>query len=189
MSIDQLVQFYVPADPELAKGNKNYTLDFLKKFYRNAYSRMRPHMKDGGYIVFCDAFELDIWDDFLLHEGMIGVCLDTHHYLMTPDLTLFKEKNLTVYQEYLGALGERLRAAGRRIPLIVGEWNAQNQADGLAEMNEEEKDALYSGVSEAFRAGMTECLGWFYWTWKVMLEGPDADCDDAGRYVTRGWLK
>ena len=189
MSIDQLVQFYVPADPELAKGNKNYTLDFLKKFYRNAYSRMRPHMKDGGYIVFCDAFELDIWDDFLLHEGMIGVCLDTHHYLMTPDLTLFKEKNLTVYQEYLGALGERLRAAGRRIPLIVGEWNAQNQADGLAEMNEEEKDALYSGVSEAFRAGMTECLGWFYWTWKVMLEGPDADCDDAGRCVTRGWLK
>ena len=56
-------------------------------------------------------------------------------------------------------------------------------------MNEEEKDALYSGVSEAFRAGMTECLGWFYWTWKVMLEGPDADCDDAGRCVTRGWLK
>ena len=189
MNIDQLVQFYVPEDPELAKGNAGYTLDFLKEFDRRAYARMRPRMAEDKLIVFSDAFELDLWDDFLLKEGMQGVCLDTHHYLMTPDMTVFKERNLPVYLDYLGTLGERLRAAGRRIPMIIGEWNAQNQADGLKDMSEEEKDRLYTGISDAFQAGMTEGLAWFYWTWKIMAEGPDADCDDASRCRTRGWLK
>lgn len=189
MNIHELSKHYIPVDAELAKENTNYTLDFLKAFYRNAYARMRPHMEDDRYIVFSDAFELDVWDDFLLHEGMTGVCLDTHHYLMTPDMLLFKEKNLTVYQDYLHGLGERLRAAGQRFPLIVGEWNMQNRADGLSEMSGTQKDELYRGIADAFQDGMTACLGWFYWTWKVALEGLDADCDDACRCVTRGWLK
>jgi len=34
-------------------------------------------------------------------------------------------------ETYLGVeLGEKVNALSRRIPLIVGEWNAQNAADG-----------------------------------------------------------
>ena len=120
---------------------------------------------------------------------MEGVCLDTHHYLMTPDRMLFTQRNLDVYRDYLLSLGKRLRAAGRRIPLIVGEWNVQNTADGLREMTPSEKDELYCTLAELFQDGFSECLGWFYWSWKITAGGIDADCDDAARCVTKGWLK
>jgi aryl-phospho-beta-D-glucosidase BglC (GH1 family) len=189
LNIHEFIKFYTPADPELAQGNENYTLDFLKQFYRDAYARMRQHMNADKYVVFHDAFELDIWDDFLLREGMEGVCLDTHQYLMTPDRMLFKEKNLAVYQRYLQSLGEKLTAAGKRIPLIVGEWNAQNSADGLEGMTEAQKNELYNTIADAFQNAFAGTLGWFYWSWKVLAEGLDADCDDACRCVTKGWLK
>jgi glucan 1,3-beta-glucosidase len=189
LNIQEFIRYYTPAEPELAEGNANYSLAFLKQFYRDAYARMRRHMAADKRIVFCDAFELDIWDDFLLNEGMEGVCLDTHHYLMTPDRMLFTQRNLDVYRDYLLSLGTRLRAAGRRIPLIVGEWNVQNTVDGLREMTPSEKDELYCTLAELFQDGFSECLGWFYWSWKITAGGIDADCDDAARCVTKGWLK
>ena len=189
LNIRAFRQFYVPADPALAEGSENYTLDFLKQFYREAYERMRPHMDGDKRIVFCDAFELELWDDFLLDGGMEGVCLDTHHYLMTADRMTLSRRNLAAYRDYLRDLGARLRAAGGRLPLIVGEWNCQNSAEGLADMSAAEKDALYSAICREFQAGMANCLGWFYWSWKVLAEGLDADCDDACRCVTKGWLQ
>ncbi len=189
MNIREFVRFYKPADPELAQDNENYTLDFLKDFYRKAYTRMRKHMDMNKYVVFHDAFEPDLWDDFLLREGMESVCLDTHHYLMTPDRMVFREKNASVYKAYLKDLGERLRATGKRIPLIVGEWNAQNTADGLENMTDDQKNQLYGTIADCFQDAFRETMGWFYWSWKILAEGVDADIDDACRCVTRGWLK
>lgn len=189
LNIQNFTQFYVPVDKEAAKGNTNYTLAFLQKFYVDAYTRIRKHMESEKYVVFCDAFELEIWDDFLKGNGFEGVVLDTHNYLMTPDMTIFKEKNAKVYAEYLRGLGEKVNAAARRLPLIVGEWNIQNQADGLAEMGKEERDHLYTTVAEEFQKGMSECMGWFYWSYKVLMGGLDAECDDAARCVNHGWLK
>ncbi len=189
LNIHNFVQFYVPVDKEAAKGNTNYTLEFLRQFYKDAYARIRKHMGSDKKVVFCDAFELEIWDDFLKGNGFEGVVLDTHNYLMTPDMTLFKEKNADVYEAYLHSLGEKVTAAAKRLPLIVGEWNIQNHADGLAEMSKEQKDDLYSRVADAFLDGMRECLGWFYWNYKVIADGIDAVCDDAGRCVNHGWLR
>lgn len=188
LNIHELTRAYPPAEPHLAAENRSYSLNFLKQFYREAYARMRRHMGKEKRVVFCDAFELDIWDDFLLREGMEGVCLDTHHYLMMPDKTLFSQRNLEVYTAYLRSLGQRLRATGSRIPLIVGEWNIQNNADGLLQMTREEKDALYGSIASEFLQGMTNCLGWFYWSWKVLLTGQDAECNDALQCVNRKWL-
>ena len=189
LNIHNFVNFYVPVDTELSRDNATYSLAFLKDFYRSAYRRMRKHMGADKYVVLSDAFELDIWDDFLSEEGFEGICLDTHHYLQTPDRMTFTKRNVEVYREYLQALGKRLRAVGKRLPLIVGEWNAQNTADGLADMPKDERDALYATITDEFLNGMTECLGWFYWSYKVLGEGLDAECDDAGRCVDNGWLK
>ena len=187
MAISNLVTFYKPADPELAEENEDYTLDFLKSFYRSAYAAIRRHMDTDKYVVFCDAFERDIWDDFL--KDFEGVILDTHNYLMGPDLTVFTEHNAAVYKEYLEMLGRQVTAAARRVPLIVGEWNIQNQADGLASMDSAERNALYTAVAEGFLNGMTECVGWFYWTWKIISDGIDAECDSAARCINHGWLR
>ena len=188
LNIHNLERFYIPVDKEAAKGNENYTLAFLRDFYGEAYRAIREHMGPEKYVVFCDAFELDIWDAFLRRDEFEGVVLDTHNYLMTADNTRLTEKNAAAYAEYLHTLGERVNAAARRVPLIVGEWNIQNRADGLAQMNPDERDHLYSTVADGFLQGMTDCLGWFYWSWKVHMDGLDAECDDAARCVNHGWL-
>ena len=178
LNIQNFQQFYKPVDQELAKDNTNYTLAFLQQFYRDAYSAIRAHMGPEKAVVFCDAFELDIWDEFL--KEFENVVLDTHLYLMTPDMMLFKERNTQVYREYLRGQGERLSAAAGRVPLIVGEWNAQNQADGLEEMTKEQKDAHYTAVADAFQEAISETMGWFYWSWKVHGDGGRDDIvDDA----------
>lgn len=189
LNIRNFVQFYIPVDKEAAKENTNYTLAFLRKFYKDAYLAIRKHMSPDRYVVFCDAFELEIWDDFLRSDGMEGVVLDTHNYLMTPDMTLFEERNIEVYRAYLQQLGEKVNRVARRLPLIVGEWNIQNRADGLAEMSRDERDILYRTVAEEFQKGMMDCMGWFYWNYKVIADGIDAECDDAGRCVNHGWLR
>ena len=185
LNIHNFVQFYIPVDKELAKSNENYTLEFLKRFYLDAYAAIRRHTDKT--VVFADAFELDIWDDFI--NALPGAVLDTHNYLMTPDMTQFYERNAEVYSEYLKKLGQRVNAAAKRVPLIVGEWNAQNQADGLASMTKAEKDHLYTTVADGFQESMKDAMGWFYWTWKVIADGLDAQVDDAGRCVNQGWLR
>ncbi len=189
MNIQNLSKAYIPVDKEVARDNTNYSLAYLKEFYLDAYQVIRRHMSPEKYVLFSDAFELEIWDDFLLHNDFEGVALDTHHYLMTPDMTLFREKNLKVYREYLEALGKKISPVAKRLPVVVGEWNIQNQADGLAEMSQAERDELYSGVAEGFQAAMNDCLGWFYWTYKVIMKGLDQECDDAARCVNHGWLR
>lgn len=184
LNIRNLMQAYHPVNQELAKSNTNYSLAFLRKFYQDAYAAIRKHT--GTKVVFCDAFELDIWDDFL--KEFENVVLDTHNYLMTMDLMYFSERNAEVYAGYLRKLGQRVNAAAKRVPLIVGEWNAQNRADGLTDMTAEEKRQLYRTVSDEFQAGMSDTLGWFYWSWKVHMEGPDAVIDDACRAVRNGYL-
>lgn len=69
------------------------------------------------------------------------------------------------------------------------EWAAKYEADGLAEMSQAERNELYSGVAEGFQAAINDCLGWFYWTYKVIMKGLDQECDDAARCVSRGWLR
>lgn len=189
LNIHNLMQAYIPVDRELAKENTNYRLKDLQRFYKAAYQAIRKHMEKGKYVVFSDAFELEIWDAFLADRDFEGVVLDTHNYLMTPDMLLFGEKNVDVYVRYLQSLGEKVNRAAKRFPLIVGEWNIQNQADGLAEMGETERNRLYTAIADGFLEGMKKCLGWFYWSYKVHLEGIDAECDDAGRCVNHGWLR
>ncbi len=187
LNIQNFLQFYKPVDEELAKNNTNYPLEFLKQFYRDAYDAIRKHMGPEKYVVFCDAFELEIWDEFLAEFE--GAVLDTHNYLMTADTMIFRERNVEVYTNYLRDLGEKVNAAAKRIPLIVGEWNAQNRADGLADMTDEQKTHLYYTVAEEFQKSMSETMGWFYWSWKVHAGGLDAIVDDACRCVRHGYLQ
>lgn len=188
LNIQNLVEFYIPVDKELAKQNTNYSLAFLRQFYRDAYTAIRRHMEPDRYVVFSDAFEREIWDDFL--KEFEGVVLDTHNYLMTADMGVFREKNIQVYTDYLRELGKKVNNTARRIPLIVGEWNAQNQADGLAEMTNAERDSLYCKISEEFQKGMEDTMGWFYWSWKIHgTGGIDDVVDDACRCVQHGYLR
>ena len=56
-------------------------------------------------------------------------------------------------------------------------------------MSWKERDTLYTAISQGFQDAMEDCLGWFYWTYKVHMKGIDQECDDAGRCVNHGWLQ
>ena len=66
-------------------------------------------------------------------------------------MTTLQKDSVTLIADAQKVLREKLTAAGKRIPLIVGEWNAQNSADGLEAMTEAQKDALYRMVAESFQ--------------------------------------
>lgn len=95
----RFVQFYKPVDEKLAESNTNYSLAFLQEFYRDAYKVIRKHT--SAKIVFSDAFELDIWGDFL--KEFKDVVLDTHNYLMTADMLGLCQRNVEAYGEHNSA--------------------------------------------------------------------------------------
>ena len=64
---------------------------FLKRFYRETYHRLRPILAGNQVIVFHDGFRLGRWRDWFVREGMRGVMLDTHVYLvMAEQFPLFR---------------------------------------------------------------------------------------------------
>ena len=58
---------------------------FLKRFYRAASRWLRPVLGDGPVIVFHDGFRLNRWRGWFVREGMRGVIIDTHAYLVMSE--------------------------------------------------------------------------------------------------------
>lgn len=104
---------------------------FLKRFYRESYRRLRPILAENQAIVFHDGFRLGRWRDWFVREGMRGVMLDTHIYLvmaehfplfrMTPDRWM-----MSCYRLFVRWNERRIRRAARYTPVIVGEWCVAN---------------------------------------------------------------
>ena len=72
-------------DPGEARGSGHVPMRFLKRFYRAAYRWLRPVLGDGPVIVFHDGFRLNRWRGWFVREGMRGVIIDTHAYLVMSE--------------------------------------------------------------------------------------------------------
>ena len=78
-------------DRSEARGSGPIPMAFLKRFYRETYHRLRPILAGNQVIVFHDGFRLGRWRDWFVREGMRGVMLDTHVYLvMAEQFPLFR---------------------------------------------------------------------------------------------------
>lgn len=120
---------YPAVDAELAEGSGPITLEFLRKFYLEAYDRIRRFMPEEKYVVLHDGFELMSWKDFMQEEKYAGVVLDTHQYLMMAETQGCEQ---TVKTEFLNTripvdekpLFLRLNIQGRRSWF---EWSYDNE--------------------------------------------------------------
>ena len=120
---------YPAVDAELAEGSGPITLEFLRKFYLEAYDRIRRFMPEEKYVVLHDGFELMSWKDFMQEEKYAGVVLDTHQYLMMAETQGCEQ---TVKTEFLNTripvdekpLFLRLNIQGRRSWF---EWSYDNK--------------------------------------------------------------
>ena len=203
---------YPAVDPELAEGSGPVTLDFLKKFYKEAYDRIRAYMLEEKYVVIHDGFELKAWKDYMQEEKYKNVVLDTHQYLMVAESNGC-EQTVEGYTTYIKEHFKKdIEEMENYFPVICGEWclfnslacgwdtkggqSVLNGLDGEVEsaVTAEEKKKIYQAVAEAQLAAWNAGSGYFYWSYKLLTDTINTkgwtgwDSWDLGRCVDFGWF-
>lgn len=201
---------YQPVDKELASGSAPNSLEFLRKFYIDAYRVMRRHLPEEKAIVFHDGFELKEWKSFMREEEFKNVILDTHQYLMVAE-TFECEQTLDGYIKYIKDNFEKdIEEMQEFFPVICGEWSLFNSLacginteggkspiNGIQvledKLSKEEKKNLYSQLAKAQLNAWNKGMGHYYWNYKLLLDTVNDtgwigwDCWDLGKSVALGW--
>ena len=204
---------YPAVDRELAEGSAPNTLEFLRQFYTDAYNRIRPHIRDGAFVVFHDGFQLNVWKDFLTQKKFQDhVVLDTHQYLMMAE-TLGCEQTIKGYQKYVSEnWAKAIAEVQEYVPVVVGEWclfnslavgmdtkGGQSSLNGMdfsggTIMTDEQKTEIYRAVAQSQLDAWKKGSGYFYWTYKMLLDTVNEanwngwDCWDLSKSVDMGWM-
>lgn len=204
---------YPPVDPELAEGSAPNTMEFLRKFYRDAYSRIRPHLAEEKYVIFHDAFRLKDWKEFLEESRFERVMLDTHQYLMVAEMSGCSQ-TLEGYQEYIrDVFAKDIAEVQQYVDVICGEWclfnsyavgadtkggqsvlNGVDVSEKKEAMDAETKKQVYRRLADAQLAAWNKGAGYFYWSYKLLLDTVNEpewsgwDCWDLGKCVDEGWF-
>lgn len=158
---------YPAVDAKMAEDSGPNSLDFLKRFYVDAYERLRIYLPEEKYVVIHDAFELMAWKDFMQEEKYKNVVLDTHQYLMFAESDGC-EQNVDAYKKYIHENYEKqIEEMEQYFPVICGEWclfnsnacgcdtkggqSVLNGMDGTSTeaMSDDEKKEIYRAVAEA----------------------------------------
>lgn len=113
-------------DRKEAKGSGYVPLRFLRKFYKEAYRRLRVYLPEDKAIIFHDGFRLPLWGRFFERAGMKHVYLDTHQYIWAMEMFLPFHR-LWLYWFYVMLEQRMIRRAERHVPVIVGEWSNCNR--------------------------------------------------------------
>ena len=203
---------YAPADPELAKGSAPITMEFLRKFYLEAYDRISTYMPKEKYVVLHDGFELMAWKDFMQEEKYSNVILDTHQYLMVAEARGCSQ-TIEGYLKYVREeLEPQITEMEKYFPVICGEWclfnslacgcdtkggqSVRNGVEGSEResLSTEEKKEIYATLAKAQLELWDKCSGYFYWSYKLLTDTVNTpgwigwDSWDLGRCVDFGWF-
>lgn len=203
---------YPAADTEMAEGSGPNTMDFLKKFYLDAYDRLRKYMPEEKYVVIHDGFELTAWKDFMREEKYKNVVLDTHQYLMMAEADGC-EQTVEAYKEYIREHYEKeIETMQEYFPVVCGEWclfnsracgwdtkggqSVLNGVEGKTQetMSAADKRDIYQAVAEAQLQAWDKGSGYFYWSYKLLIDTVNEsgwigwDSWDMGRCVDFGWF-
>ena len=203
---------YAPADPELAKGSAPITMEFLRKFYLEAYDRISTYMPKEKYVVLHDGFELMAWKDFMQEEKYSNVILDTHQYLMVAEARGCSQ-TIEGYLKYVREeLEPQITEMEKYFPVICGEWclfnslacgcdtkGGQSVLNGVEgsereSLSTEEKKEIYATLAKAQLELWDKCSGYFDWSYKLLTDTVNTpgwigwDSWDLGRCVDFGWF-
>lgn len=185
---------YPAVDKKEAEGSGAVPSNFLRVFYVNAYRRIRKYLPEDKVIVFHDGFRLHEWKDFMREDEYVNVVLDTHLYLAMSG-ELGRKNDVNAYVEYAESkFAKDVAEMQKYFPVIVGEWCIANNIDGLKEMSKEEKRETYLKVANAQLAAWEKGQGWFYWSYKLLLDTVNVpqlqgmDSWDMGKCMDQGWM-
>ncbi len=204
---------YKPVDPELAAGSHGYETEELRHFYVMAYERIRKYLPEDKYVVIHDGFDLTAWKDFMREDHFTGVVLDTHQYLMVAE-SQGCEQTLEGYVDFIGdKFGKPISEMQQYFPVVCGEWclfnslacgrdtkGGQTELNGEMEqitavVSDEEKKKIYTALDRAQKAAWDEGCGYFYWSYKLLIDTVNGDswvgwdAWDLGRCADFGWFE
>ena len=203
---------YPPVDKEMAKGSAPITVEFIRKFYLDAYDRIEKYLSEDKYIVIHDGFELTIWKDFMREEKYKNVVLDTHQYLMMAEM-MGCEQTVEGYEKYVKEhIMKEIEEMQQYFPVICGEWclfnslacgwdtkGGQTVLNGLEGASvetytPEQKKEIYRAVARMQKEAWDKGSGYFYWSYKLLTDTVNTegwvgwDSWDLGRCVDFGWF-
>lgn len=203
---------YAPADPELAKGSAPITMEFLRKFYLEAYDRISTYMPKEKYVVLHDGFELMAWKDFMQEEKYSNVILDTHQYLMVAEARGCSQ-TIEGYLKYVREeLEPQITEMEKYFPVICGEWclfnslacgcdtkggqSVLNGVEGSRQesFSPEKKKEIYEALAKAQLELWEKGSGYYYWSYKLLTDTVNTpgwigwDSWDLGRCYDFGWF-
>lgn len=204
---------YPAVDKELSAGSAPNTLEFLRDFYNRAYDRIHPNVAEDKYVVFHDGFQLHAWKDFVTQPHFQNVMLDTHQYLMVAEMNGCKQ-TLNGYIEYIQEhYAKEIAEVEEYIPVVCGEWclfnsyavgmdtkggqtvlNGMDFSENEQKLSEETQKHLYEQLANAQLAAWREGSGYFYWSYKLLLDTVNEpgwtgwDSWDLGKCVDLGWF-
>jgi len=204
---------YPPVDAEMARGSAPISLEFLRRFYKEAYRRMRQHLPLDKAVVLHDGFQLKVWKEFLADPEFHNVVLDTHQYLMVAEM-LGCEQTVEGYLSYIRKNYDRdMAEVSQYARVLCGEWcmfnslavgtdthggqsvlNGMDFSGNKDTLAAEEKQRIYRAVSQAQIDAWNRGDGHFYWNYKLLLDPTHEpswigwDSWDLGKSVDQGWI-
>ena len=178
---------YPPRDPEYARGSEPVPTGFLKDFYTTAYRRIRAQ-SDDVTIVFHDGFRIREWDGFFTRPDFERIVLDTHLYLMEYTFRTGDESPDGYLGHIRNEFGPTVQEMSRQLPLIVGEWCLDPMSSAAAALTGKERLRFYRSLADAQLAAWEGAAGWFFWNYKLLVEGSDRDGWDLRKSIELGYL-
>lgn len=203
---------YPPVDEKMAEGTGPISNEFIRKFYIDAYDRMRKYLPDDKYVVIHDGFDLKMWKDFMREDKYKNVVLDTHQYLMLAEMKGC-EQTVDGYIKFVEEkFKKEIEEMQEYFPVICGEWclfnslacgcdtkggqTVLNGIDGasIEKYSPEEKKKIYNAVAKAQLDAWNVGSGYFYWSYKLLTDTINTegwigwDSWDLGRCIDFGWF-
>ena len=181
-----LLKRYVPRDPEMMKGSAPISIEFLKKFYIEAYDTVREYMDPEKYYVIHDAFDILAWKDFMQEERFHHVMLDSHMYLSGLERDSYgqsPEGYLKGLQEKYGA---EIREMSKYFPVICGEWCLDTQY--VKTLEEDKQTEFYKTLAKWCVDTWNIGSGYFYWSYKLIGQDAGLESWDFCQCVLRNWF-
>jgi aryl-phospho-beta-D-glucosidase BglC (GH1 family) len=201
---------YKPVDLKEAEGSGAVPSDFLRKFYTDAYHRIRKYMPVDKAVVFHDGFRIREWKNFMQNDEFENVVLDTHQYTMVFN-AMNIEPTLENYRKAMEEVEELIVEMKEYFPVIVGEWclfnplvggkiGAGGPGSGYGDQNEEsalqsdEVSQIYNEIARMQLKAWSKSDGFFYWNYKILVDTTHNtnwigwDSWDLNRCWDMGWF-
>ena len=81
-----------------------------------------------------------------------------------------------------------LQQVAAQFPTIVGEWSLNTSSTGVSLLSREQKRDYYRRLAGAQLSAWQQTHGWFFWSYKLQVEGDELDAWDFGKSIALGYL-